>query len=112
MFEKGDIPGRYESLAKYVAKYVMSPPIAVRRIDAYDGQKVTYHYRSHMTERVEKETVEVYTFIGRMIQHVFPKGFKRIRYYGVQATKSFEKIKETVGCPGCNNDSMEYAVEE
>jgi hypothetical protein len=50
MFEKGDIPGRYESLAKYVAKYVMSPPIAVRRIDAYDGQKVTYHYRSNMTK--------------------------------------------------------------
>ena len=45
---------------------------------------------------MEKETVEVYTFIGRMIQHVFSKGFKRIRYYGVQATKSFEKIKETI----------------
>jgi len=71
--QKGDVPGRYESLAKYVAKYVMSPPIAVRRADAYDGQKVTYHYRSHMTERVEKETIEVYTFIGRMVQHVFQK---------------------------------------
>jgi len=49
-----------------------------------------------MTERVEKETIEVYTFIGRMVQHVFQKRFKRIRYYGVQATKSFEKIKETI----------------
>ena len=28
-----------------------------------------------------------------MIQHVLPKGFKRIRYYGVQATKTFEKVK-------------------
>ena len=28
-----------------------------------------------------------------MIQHVFPKGFKRIGYYGVQATKTFEKVK-------------------
>ena len=28
-----------------------------------------------------------------MIQHVFPKGFQRIRYYGVQATKTFAKIK-------------------
>jgi hypothetical protein len=42
---------------------------------------------------VEKERVDVYTFIGRMIQHVLPKGFKRIRYYGVQATKTFEKVK-------------------
>jgi hypothetical protein len=72
---------------------VVSPPISLRRIDGYDGQSVTYHYRSHKTERVERERVDVYTFIGRMIQHVFPKGFQRIRYDGVQATKTFAKIK-------------------
>ncbi len=27
-----------------------------------------------------------------MIQHGFAKGFKRLRYYGVQATKTCEKI--------------------
>ncbi len=42
---------------------------------------------------MERERVDVYTFISRMIQHVFPKGVKRIRYYGVQATKTFEKVK-------------------
>lgn len=94
--QKGDVPGRYKSLAKYLAKYVVSPPISVRRIDGYDGETVTYHYRSHKTERVEQEQVGVYTFIGRMIQHVLPKGFKRIRYYGVQATKTFEKVKEII----------------
>jgi hypothetical protein len=95
--QKGDVPSRYQSLATYLAKYVVSPPISLRRIDRYDGQRVTYHYRSHKTERVEWERVDVYTFIGRMIQHVFPKGFQRIRYYGVQATKTFEKIKVMIG---------------
>src|SRR5438128_11893582 len=33
------------------------------------------------------------TFIGRMVQHTMPKGFKRIRYDGVQATKTFAKVK-------------------
>ena len=42
---------------------------------------------------MEHETVAVDTFIGRMVQHTMPKGFKRIRYYGVQATKTFAKIK-------------------
>jgi hypothetical protein len=42
---------------------------------------------------MEHETVTVDTFIGRMVQHTVPKGFKRIRYYGVQATKTFEKVK-------------------
>jgi hypothetical protein len=90
--QKGDVPSRYESLARYLAKYVVRPPISLRRIDGDDGQRVTYHYHSHKSERVERETVEVYTFIGRMMQHVFAKGFKRIRDYGVQATKTFAKI--------------------
>ena len=33
--------------------------MAVRRIARYDGERVTYPYRSHSTERVEQETVEV-----------------------------------------------------
>src|SRR6266849_4523077 len=91
--QKGQVPSQYQSVARYVAKYVVSPPIAVGRIERYDGERVTYHYRSHRTERVEHETVDVDTFIGRMVQHTLPKGFKRIRYYGVQATKTFAKVK-------------------
>jgi len=94
--QKGDVPSRYQSLARYLAKYVVSPPISLRRIDGYDGHRVTYHYRSHQSERVEQERVDVYTFIGRMVQHTFPKGFQRIRYYGVQATRTFAKIKHVI----------------
>src|SRR5262249_16849968 len=60
--QKGDVPSRYQSLATYLAKYVVSPPIALRRIDRYDGQRVTYHYRSHKSEHVERETVTVERF--------------------------------------------------
>ena len=93
---KGDVPARYQSLARYLVKYVVSPPISLRRIDRYDGHRVTYHYRSHKSERVEQERVDVYTFIGRMVQHTFPKGFQRIRYYGVQATRTFAKITHVI----------------
>ena len=94
--QKGQVPSQYQSVARYVAKYVVSPPISVRRIDRYDGARVTYHYRSHRTGRMEHETVPVDTFIGRMVQHTLPKGFKRIRYYGVQATKTFAKVKGAI----------------
>ena len=94
--QKGHVPAQSQSVARYVAKYVVSPPIAVRRIDRYDGERVTYHYRSHRTDRMEHETVAVDTFIGRMVQHTMPKGFKRIRYYGVQATKTFAKVKVVI----------------
>jgi hypothetical protein len=94
--QKGQVPAGYQSLARYGAKYVVSPPISVRRIDHYDGHRVTYHYRSHRPDRVEHETVAVDPFIGRMVQHTLPKGFKRIRYYGVQATKTFAKVKGVI----------------
>jgi hypothetical protein len=94
--QKGQVPAQSQSVARYVAKYVVSPPISVRRIERYDGRRVTYHYRSHRTDRMEHETVDVDTFIGRMVQHTMPKGFKRIRYYGVQATKTFAKVKAVI----------------
>ena len=94
--QKGQVPSQYQSVARYGAQYVVSPPSAVRRIDRYDGQRVPYHDRSHRTERVEHETGAVDTFIGRMVQHTMPKGCKRIRYYGVQATKTCATVKGVI----------------
>ncbi len=31
-----------------------------------------------------------------MVQHIFPKGFQRIRYYGLQATKTYKKWDEVI----------------
>ena len=40
--EEGKVPAGGEGLAYYLAKYVMSPPISLRRILRYDGQRVCY----------------------------------------------------------------------
>jgi len=89
--KKGDVPEKCKGLAKYLAKYLASPPISVRRIIKYDGRSVTYWYNDHKSKRRKVETVDVYTFIGRMVQHIPPKWLHRIRYYGLQATKTFKK---------------------
>lgn len=93
---KGKVPDQCRGLAKYLAKYVASPPIALRRIIGYTGQDVTYWYKDHQTKGAEVVTVDVLTFIGRMVQHILPKGFQRIRYYGLQATKTFKKWVEVI----------------
>lgn len=38
--QRGQVPSQYQSLARYVAKYVVSPPISLRRIDYYNGSYV------------------------------------------------------------------------
>ena len=42
--EEGKGPAGGEGLACYLAKYVVSPPISLRRILSYDGQRVRYWY--------------------------------------------------------------------
>jgi putative transposase len=66
--QKGALPEQAYSVARSVAQYVVSPPLSVRRIARYDGERVTYHDRSHRTDRTEPETVPVQTFLGRMVQ--------------------------------------------
>jgi len=90
---KGDVPSRSQSWATSLATYGVRPPLSLWRSDRYDGQRVPYPYRSHKSEPVARETVAVYTCIGSMSQQVFPKGLPRIRYDGVQATKTLATVQ-------------------
>jgi len=94
--QKGEVPKRVKNLAKYLAKYVVSPPISVRRIMSYDGQRVKYWYNDHKSGRRKEEEVDVFTFIGRMVQHILPKGMQRIRYYGLHGTAVYEKVRKKI----------------
>jgi hypothetical protein len=60
---------------------------------SYDGQLVRYWYNDHKTKRRQEEEVSALTFIGRMVQHILPKGFHRIRYYGLHATCKAKQVK-------------------
>ncbi|MEK9149329.1 MAG: transposase, partial [Candidatus Desantisbacteria bacterium] len=92
--EKGDVPNGGRGLAYYLAKYVVSPSISLKRIIRYEGQKVRYWYNDHTTGRRMDDEVDVRAFIGRMVQHILPKGFQRIRYYGLHATCRASSVRE------------------
>jgi len=96
---QGDVRRRMKQVTRYLVKYVVSPPMALSRIRAYDRDQgtVRYWYRDHQRggKRTE-ETVSRETFIGRMVQHILPKGFQRIRYYGLQATCILKQVREKV----------------
>jgi hypothetical protein len=59
--EEGKVPAGGEGLASYLAKYVMSPPISLRRILSYDGQRVRYWYNDHKTQQRQEEEVSAFT---------------------------------------------------
>lgn len=93
---KGEAPRNKSGLAKYLAKYIASPPISVRRIIEYNGKEVEYWYNDHETKKKKVERIDVITFIGRMIQHILPKGFQRVRYYGIQSIRTLKNWREKI----------------
>lgn len=91
--QPGEVPSGGKGLAQYLAKYLVSPPISVRRIESYDGKSVRYWYRDHKTHKIEHVTLPVLRFVGRMVQHILPKGFQRIRYYGLHGHRCYDTIR-------------------
>ena len=55
------------------------------RIDAYDGEYVTYHYNRHEDNKLIFRKIPSIDFIELLIQHIPEKHFKMIRYYGIYA---------------------------
>ena len=68
-------------IGKYLARYVRHPAIANFRLYGYDGERVTFWYLDNKGVK-HYRTMEVFDFIGAIVQHIPPKNFKMIRHYG------------------------------
>ena len=68
---------------KYLAPYIFRVAISNNRILKVENDRVTFRYRDTET-RVERFcTLEAEEFIHRFLQHVLPKSFVKVRYYGL-----------------------------
>ena len=68
---------------KYLSSYTNRIAISNSRIISYDKKDVTFSYLDRKDGSKRKElTISTQKFIHRFMQHVLPKGFQKIRYYG------------------------------
>lgn len=75
----------------YLSRYTHRVAISNRRILAFDGSQVTFRckdYRRDGAERQRVMTLGADEFIRRFLLHVLPRGFHRIRHYGLLAGSS------------------------
>ena len=78
--------GGPEAVLAYLARYTHRVAIANSRLVACDAETVTFKwkdYRSKGRERYKTMTLAIPEFIRRFLIHVLPKGFHRIRHYGL-----------------------------
>lgn len=77
-----------EAVLAYLARYTHRVAISSSRLVAADETGVTFRYKDYRvegTERYKTMTVAPTEFIRRFMLHVLPKGFHRIRHYGLLA---------------------------
>jgi hypothetical protein len=67
---------------KYLAPYVFRVAISNHRILKLEHDKVTFRYRASDTGKLKICVLPAEEFIRRFLQHVLPKGFVKVRYYG------------------------------
>ncbi len=86
---------------KYLAPYIFRVAISNRRIKLADG-KVTFRYRDTESGALKTCTLPAEEFIHRFLQHVLPKGFVKVRYYGFLAVGQRQRLavlRKQLSCP-------------
>jgi Putative transposase/Transposase zinc-binding domain len=79
---------RPEAVLRYLSRYTHRVAISNRRLVAADDDGVSFRWKDYRIEgpdRWKTMTLHSHEFIRRFLLHVLPKGFHRIRHYGLLA---------------------------
>jgi hypothetical protein len=74
--------GNGQPALKYLSRYLYRGVISENNIVSNQDGKVTFKYVHSRTRKVNYRTVSGEDFLWLVLQHVLPKGFRRVRDYG------------------------------
>jgi len=80
-----------EAVLAYLSRYTHRVAISNRRLLAFDEAGVTFRYKDYRHDggqRPRVMTLATDEFIRRFLLHVLPRGFHRIRHYGLLAASA------------------------
>ena len=78
-----------EAVLAYLSRYTHRVAISSSRLIRFDSDGVTFRYKNYRRDGPERQqamTLSADEFIRRFLLHVLPKGFHRIRHYGLLAS--------------------------
>ena len=80
-----------QAVLAYLSRYTHRVAISNRRLIAFDERGVTFGYKDYRRDGPERQrviTLATDEFIRRFLLHVLPRGFHRIRHYGLLASSA------------------------
>jgi len=87
--------GNPEKILEYLSRYVFRIAITDRRILEVKDGKVRFSWKDYRTGRFREMKLDVDEFIRRFLLHVLPKGFFKVRYYGIFSSRYRKQNIET-----------------
>ena len=73
--------GRHATL--YLSNYVYRVALTNERLERLSAGQVTFQYTHARTHTTRSLTLPVDGFLTRFLQHVLPRGFTKVRWYGL-----------------------------
>ena len=97
---------------RYLARYTHRVAISNARIVAFDGETVTFKVKKRSADSSWRTaSLPAIEFLRRFAQHILPRGFVRIRFYGLLANRkrreALARCREELGMR-----EVESAIEE
>ncbi len=85
--------GGPEQVLKYLARYTHRVAIGnARLVSLSEEGEVTFRYKDYRREQPHKEmTLPGVEFLRRWLQHVLPRGFVKVRHYGLWSNRQGEE---------------------
>ncbi|MER8948821.1 IS91 family transposase [Mesorhizobium sp. M0809] len=105
-----------EAVLAYLSRYTHRVAISNRRLIAFDKSGVTFRYKDYRRDGADRQqvmTLATDEFIRRFLFHILPRGFHRIRHYGLLAGSarktSLARAREllNVAAPSEDDNSVE-----
>jgi hypothetical protein len=75
--------GSGEHAALYLSRYIYRVALTNHRIECFSSGRVTFRYTHARTDETRRLTLPVNVFIARFLQHILPRGFTKVRSYGL-----------------------------
>lgn len=75
--------GTGEHALLYLSRYVYRVALTNHCIEHFEQDRVTFRYTHARTGDTRRVTLPVEAFLARFLQHVLPRGFAKIRSYGL-----------------------------
>jgi len=112
-----------KAVLAYLSRYTHRVAISNTRLIAHDGRGITFHYKDYRADGLARRkvmTLAADEFIRRFMLHILPKGFHRIRHYGLFANTgraaNLARMRELLGSAPppekAESSSKESAAEE